>query len=92
VLSHGERREQYDAMIAEGRLRWTADDDARPKRKRPEDQITDAAAKKFYLLGMEALRTGNTSSAVMNLQFAQQRDPNNPVIRDAFEQAKTSKS
>jgi len=92
VLTNGERRVQYDGLLAEGKLRWTADDDARPKRNRPEDQIADAAARKFYRLGVDALATGNAGAAVMNLQFAQQRDPANQVIADALARAREGKS
>ncbi len=85
VLTNGERRGQYDRQLAGGKRRWTADDDAKPKRSRPEDQIADPAARKFYLLGINALASGNEGGALMNLKFALQRDPGNPIIQQALE-------
>src|SRR5690606_27135103 len=44
VLTDGERRAQYDAGLAEGKLRWDADAGARRQVRRPEDEVRNAAA------------------------------------------------
>lgn len=87
ILTHGERREQYDAGLAEGRLRWDVDA-SKPKVKRPEDLVSNPAARRFFLLGREALATKNGKSAVMNLQMALSMEPGNAAIQEALVEAK----
>jgi DnaJ-class molecular chaperone len=87
VLSDGERRAQYDKGLAEGKLRWDADAGARPKIHRPEDDIENPNAKKFFLLGLEALRSGNAKSAVVNLRFALSVEPGNARIKEELAKA-----
>jgi len=88
VLSDGGRRAQYDTGLAEGKLRWDADEGARPKIHRPEDDIENPNAKKFFLLGLDALRTGNPKSAVVNLKFALSVEPGNERIIEELAKAK----
>jgi len=90
VLSDGARRAQYDKGLAEGKLRWDADAGARPKIHRPEDDIENPNAKKFFLLGLAALRTGNATSAVVNLRFALSVEPGNQRILDELAKAEAA--
>ena len=88
VLSDGMTREQYDQQLAQGQVRWDADAAARPRVHRDEDQIDNAAAKKFFLLGRAAIRDGNGKAAVMNLQMALSMEPGNQTIEAELGKAK----
>jgi DnaJ-class molecular chaperone len=87
ILSDGQRRAQYDAGLAEGKLRFDADAAARPKIKRVEDDVPDGSARKFFLLGCDALRSRNGKGAVMNLRMALSMAPGNEVIKRELEVA-----
>ncbi|RMH37521.1 MAG: J domain-containing protein [Deltaproteobacteria bacterium] len=87
VLIDGQKREQYDAGLADGKLRWDADAAARPRIRRPEDDVPDGAARKFYKLGTAALAAGDAKGAVMNLKMALSVAADNAVIRDALARA-----
>jgi len=87
ILTHGERREQYDRGLAEGRIRWDADAAARPKIKRVEDEIPDGAARKFFMLGRDALVARNGKAAVMNLRMALSMAPRSQTIKDELARA-----
>lgn len=89
VLSSGERREQYDRGLAEGRVRWDADAAAKkPRIRRIEDEVPDGAARKFFVLGRDALSSGNIKSALMNLELARSMAPGNLVIAAELARAK----
>jgi DnaJ-class molecular chaperone len=91
VLSNGERREQYDRGLAEGRVRWDADAAAKkPRIRRVEDEVPDGAARKFFVLGRDALLSGNIKSAVMNLELAMSMAPGNATIAAELARAKAS--
>lgn len=87
VLTHGERRAAYDAGLADGRVRFDADAAARPKIKRVEDDVPDGAARKFFMLGCDALRMRNAKAAIMNLKMAQSMARGNPVIAAKLSEA-----
>jgi DnaJ-class molecular chaperone len=87
VLTSGERRQQYDAGLAEGRRRLSGDAAAKSKIRRAEEQVGDGAARKFFVLGRNALLSGNATAAVMNLRLALSMEPNNQVIKDELAKA-----
>ena len=87
VLSDGKRRNLYDKQLREGEVRLTADAEAKPKFDRPEDKIENPNAKKFYLLGVAALRTGDAKSAAFNLKLALSAEPSSDVIKEALARA-----
>ncbi len=87
VLSDGERRAQYDEGLVKGKLRWDADEGARPKIRRPEDDIENPNAKKFFLLALDARRSGDVRSAVVNLRFALSVEPDNARIKEELAKA-----
>ena len=88
VLTDGRRRKLYDLQLGKGKVRLTADAEAQArKRTRPEDTIKNPGAKKFYKLGMEALRTGDGKTAVTNLKLALSLAPSNAVIKEALARA-----
>ncbi len=87
VLAHGERRAQYNNDMAEGRVRLDADAAAHQKIRRPEDEVPDGAARKFFKLGCDALHATNGSAAVMNLRMALSMAPGNEVIKTELDKA-----
>lgn len=81
ILTDGVRRAEYDAGLAEGKVRFDADAAARPKIKRIEDDVPDGPARKFFLLGRDALRVSNAKAAIMNLKMALSMAPGNETIK-----------
>lgn len=84
VLSERRRRKQYDDALAQGMLRLGA---GMKVKERVEESITDAGARRFFLLAQKAMETGDARSAVMNLRIASTSEPNNPVIQEALARA-----
>jgi len=88
VLSTPKRRKLYNEQLDKGVVRLTADAEAAPTRKRPEDQIRNPSAKRMFMLGTQALNSGDKKSATMNFQMALSAEPGNKVIEDALARAK----
>jgi hypothetical protein len=55
-------------------------------RSKPEEQIADPGARRFYSLGMHALSSGDPKGAVLNLRMALSLE-RNEVIREALGRA-----
>jgi curved DNA-binding protein CbpA len=83
VLSNPAQREPYDAGLADGEMRLSTG--VRLKVK-PEDAISDPGARRFYVLGVQALNGRDPKSAVMNLRMALSRE-SCPVIQVALADA-----
>ena len=77
VLSSSELRARYDRELAKGKLRLSMGADV--SKEGPE--ITDPSALRFYKLAMAAVQDGDIKSAVMNLRFALQKEPENQTIK-----------
>jgi len=86
VLSDGKRRKLYDEQLAKGEVRLTADAENKPA-ERPEDKIANPHAKRFYLLGVAALKTGDKKGAAFNLKLALSAEPGSAVIQEALGKA-----
>jgi curved DNA-binding protein CbpA len=80
VLSEGRRREQYDAGLAAGKLRWSAEDERSPKRD-PESEVANPNARRFFKMGRAAVLAGDAKSALMNLKLALSVEPESAVIK-----------
>jgi curved DNA-binding protein CbpA len=83
VLASSSQRQRYDEGLSDGELRIQTGVKVVPK---PEEMIEDAGARRFYMLGMEALAAGDGKSAVMNLKMALSRESSG-IIRDALGRA-----
>ena len=83
VLTDSAKRKRYDELISEGKNRFTGDD-AKARKKAPEDSIQSEGAKKFYKLGVAALSSGDTKSAAMNLKMALSMEPASNTIKEAL--------
>jgi len=84
VLSDRRKRADYDVALAQGMLRMTAGLKVKP---RAEEAITDANARKFYLLSQKSMADGDGRSALMNLRIAMSIEPDSPILRDAVTRA-----
>ncbi len=77
VLSDRPMRARYDRELAKGSLRISMGADV--AKKGPD--IKTPGALKFYKMAQGALRSRDFKSAVMNLRFALQQEPDNELIK-----------
>jgi curved DNA-binding protein CbpA len=87
VLGDPTTRKKYEEQRARGGVRFDAVERA-PALKRPEDAVSHPAAKKYFLLALDAERRGDQKSARLNLQLALQMDPGNSVLKERLEKLK----
>ena len=80
VLSTPAARAQYQAQRKAGAIRLGPVERSAPAR--PEDDIADPRARRFYLQGMDAARRGDKKSAKLSLQMALSLEPDSPRIRE----------
>jgi curved DNA-binding protein CbpA len=83
VLSNPALRTRYDRELAKGSLRISMGADV--AKKGPD--IKEAAALKFYKLAQSAIVSRNWKTAVMNLRFALQVEPDNELIQSELAKA-----
>jgi curved DNA-binding protein CbpA len=84
VLSDAGKRREYDKTLAAGSMRMATGAKVKP---RVEELLTDAHARKFYLLAQQAMDGGDARAAVMNLHIAMSAEPDNPILRAALARA-----
>jgi DnaJ-class molecular chaperone len=87
VLTNYDRRAAYDAGLAKGRLRETAE---RTLKKVPEDALAHPEAKKFFRLGMVCFGNRDWKGAVMNFNFAKSFEPDAPIIAEKLAEAQAA--
>ena len=83
VLSDRPMRARYDRELAKGSLRISMGADV--AKKGPDIQTPGAL--KFYKMAQAALRSRDFKSAVMNLRFALQQEPDNELIQSELAKA-----
>tara|TARA_R110002096_G_scaffold250980_2_gene443618 strand:+ start:32350 stop:32856 length:507 start_codon:yes stop_codon:yes gene_type:complete len=88
VLADATLRARYDRELAEGNVRVGMGADINKK----EHDISDASALRFYKLGKAALGDGDFKSALMNLRFALQKEPESEHIKTALDAAEKGAS
>ncbi len=84
VLSDSTQRKRYDRELGQGRMRIGTGADIEKK----GHDVCDPSALRFYELGRTALGDGDYKSALMNLRFAEQKDPKSESIKSALAAAK----
>ncbi len=84
VLSDSTLRERYDRELEQGQVRIGMGADIDKKKH----DVSDSSALRFYELGKTALGDGDFKSALMNLRFAEQKDPKSESIKSALAAAK----
>jgi DnaJ-class molecular chaperone len=87
VLSTPDARRQYLAQRQAGANRLDPSaTDRQIGPKRPEDAVKNPAAKKYYLMALDAERRKDDRSAKLNLNLALQLDPDNEHLRAKLDQ------
>jgi DnaJ-class molecular chaperone len=81
VLMDAELRREYDLLLAAGTKRLVKKE--RPQRgpKRPEAELENPQARKFFLLAQDAAGRGDKKGARMNYQFALNLEGDSPLIK-----------
>jgi DnaJ-class molecular chaperone len=79
VLTDEVRRGAYDAALAGGSMRLRSGRTTAPA-PRPEDQIQNAKARRFFELSRAALRDHDLKSARTNLKLALMMEPGSPLL------------
>lgn len=74
VLMDAESRARYDVSLKEGVVRLSEDT------KAPVKRILSTAARPFVMKAKQAMQSGNTSVAKLNLQIALRHDEGHPEI------------
>jgi hypothetical protein len=87
VLADSQKRKAYDANLPAGQLRFIAVEREKKGPQNPEDQITHPEAKKFFRLGLQAMRVNDVKGCVMNLKFALNYEPDNGLIKQQLAEA-----
>jgi DnaJ-class molecular chaperone len=87
VLSDGAKREQYDRAMGKGQLRTQPVDERAGRAAAAAQTIDNPNAKRFFKLGQDALRAGNTRGAVQNLRFALSQEPQSELIKSELAKA-----
>ena len=90
VLSDSAKRAQYDEALTKGQKRLLSTSREKRGPVNPEDQLKHAEAKKFFRLGMIALRNRDWKGAVLNFNFARTFEPAAAVIAEKLAEAKAA--
>ena len=91
VLTSDTRRERYQRLRAEGKLRWTADEERAPgRRDSTELDRLPPSAQRFVKMGRAALDAGDARSAVMNLKLALSVAPESEIIKALLARAEAA--
>jgi DnaJ-class molecular chaperone len=88
VLGDPEARRQYQEQRRQGKNRLDRSERPASALRRPEDAVTNPQAKKYFGLGLDAERRGDTRGAKLNFQLALQMEPGNAVLKDKLEKLK----
>lgn len=90
VLSDPAKRTQYDDALTKGQKRLVTTSRERRGPTNPEDLIKHPEAKKFFRLGMIALRNQDFKGAALNLNFARTFEPDTAIIAEKLAEAKAA--
>jgi curved DNA-binding protein CbpA len=92
ILCDTQRRAQYDATLAQGKVRLEQDGRKTTVPKSPEDTISSREARQFYRQASEALQQGNLMQADLHLMMAKSREQNNAAIKQLEERIRAEKA
>jgi curved DNA-binding protein CbpA len=83
VLSNPQKRAAYEAQREAGAVRLGPIDRTAAQRK-PEDELRDPRARKFYGLGMAAVARGDRQGALLSLRMALALVPDSTLVQRAL--------
>ena len=94
-LSDPDKRAQYDEVLKAGVLRMTEEalaiaEQERLKSESPEHAASDPKAEKYWHMALKDWDDKNFKGCVMNIQFALSFEPDNEVMKEWLEKAKTA--
>ena len=92
ALKDPDTRARYDQERAAGRLRLSADGRSEAAKEAASQSSLEAAAKtpqgeKYWKMALKCWADGDFRGAVMQIKFAVQMEPGNPVFREWLEKA-----
>ena len=93
-LSDPDKRAQYDEVLKAGVLRMTEEalaiaEQERLKSESPEHAASDPKAEKYWHMALKDWDDKNYKGCVMNIQFALSFEPENEIMKEWLEKAKT---
>ena len=96
-LQDPDKRSQYDEIFKSGILRMTDEalalaEQERLKAESPEHATTDPKAEKYWHMALKDWDDKNYKGCLMNIQFALSFDPENEIMKDWLDKAKTASS
>ena len=94
-LSDPDKRAQYDEVLKAGVLRMTDEalaiaEQERLKSESPEHAASDPKAEKYWHMALKDWDDKNFKGCVMNIQFAMNFEPENEVMKEWLEKAKSA--
>jgi curved DNA-binding protein CbpA len=92
VLCDPPRRTQYDATLAQGKVRLDQEGRKTSVPKSAEDTISSREARQFYRQAEEALRQGNLMQADLHLKMAKSREPGSSAIKQLEQRIQAEKA
>jgi curved DNA-binding protein CbpA len=88
VLSNPDLRARYDRELAKGHLRISMGVEV----SHDAPEISDPSALRFFKLARAAVAEGDLKSAIMNLRFALQKEPDNELLKDELARVEKGKT
>ena len=94
-LQDPDKRAQYDEIMKTGILRMTEEalavaEQERLKAESPEHATTDPKAEKYWHMALKDWEDKNFKGCVMNIQFALSFEPENEIMKEWLNKAKTA--
>lgn len=91
TLKDPEQRARYDALLAEGEIRMNKDARANAQRDKhagdPAHAVSHPKAEKYWKMALRDIGESSWKSAVMNIKFAMNFEPDNAVMKEHLERA-----
>jgi len=94
-LTDPDKRAQYDEVLKAGVLRMTEEalalaEKERLKSESPEHAASDPKAEKYWHMALKDWDDKNYKGCVMNIQFALSFEPDNEIMKEWLNKAKTA--
>ena len=81
VLENAAARKAYDEGLVQGRNRMLVQEREGARLKAPDEGIESPQAKRFFRLGLDALRANDLKGALLNFNFALSMESGNATIQ-----------
>jgi DnaJ-class molecular chaperone len=92
VLCDHEQRKQYEACLADGKIRLTFEDRRTMAPKSPEETIQSREGRQFFIKARDELKAGNLLQAELNIKMARSREGENAAIESIAAQVVAAKA